>query len=117
MLLKPIELARSIGSALGVALIGAVIFTYVSFLGLIGLALLGFVVGEAASIGANRKRAPELGPIVVTCLFVGFVLGITIAIWLQSGGRVVAFGIGVLADRGVLVGLLLGALLAWMRVR
>jgi hypothetical protein len=102
LLLKPLELARSIGFALGVAAIGALIFTYLSFLGLIGLALLGFLVGEAASIGANRKRAPELGPIVVACLFVGCLL---------------VFGIGALANRLVLIGLLLGALLAWMRVR
>jgi hypothetical protein len=72
------------------------------------------------SVGANRKRLRELGPIAIACLFVGYELGI-IALLLFEGAPLAVglllvpiFALG----RGLLiVGLLLGALLAWMRVR
>ena len=124
LLLKPAELARAAGLGLAAAAAGALILALVpilQILGIIGLALLGFLVGEAVSIGANRKRARELGPVAVICLFVGYPLGLAIAFWLQLGGQVspgpellLAAVRQVIFGRGLV---LIGALLAWMRVR
>jgi hypothetical protein len=124
ILLKPRELTRSIGFGLLVAAVGTVVLTYVPFLGLIGYAVLGFGVGEAVSVGANRKRVRELAPIAVACLFLGFELGavgllvsngvpLSLALVLQPIQAL--FGAGLL--RGPLIGLLIGSLLAWMRTR
>ena len=96
--------------------------SFIGILGLLGYMVMGFVVGEAVSIGANRKRVRELGPIAVACLFVGYYVGVILAIAIQFQGRV-QIGPELLrapleALRGLtLVGLLVGALLAWMRVR
>jgi hypothetical protein len=122
MLLKPDELAKAIVFGVGVAAIGTIIVSFIGFLGLLGYMIMGFVVGEAVSIGANRKRVRELGPIAVACVFVGFYLGVLLAIEIQFQGRA-PIGPQLLqapfeALRGLtLVGLLVGALLAWMRVR
>jgi len=123
-LLKPRELARSIGFGLLVAAVGTVVLTFIPFLGLIGYAALGFGVGEAVSVGANRKRVRELAPIAVACLFLGFEIGVvglfvanglplSLALVLQPIQAL--FGGSLL--RGPLVGLLIGSLLAWMRTR
>jgi uncharacterized membrane protein len=119
-LLKPRELAQAVTYGVGVGALGTVILSFIPFLGLIGYAILGFGVGEVVSVGANRKRLRELGPIAVACLFVGYEVGI-IALLLFEGAPpavglllVPIFALG----RGLLiVGLSLGALLAWMRVR
>ena len=122
MLVKPSELAKAIVLGVGAAAIGTVIVSFIGILGLLGYMIMGFVVGEAVSIGANRKRARELGPIAVACLFVGYYVGVILAIGIQFQGRV-QIGPELLrapleALRGLtLVGLLVGALLAWMRVR
>ena len=124
ILLKPAELARAIGYGIGVGAIGTVILTFIPFLGLIGYAALGFAVGEAVSVGANRKRIRELAPIAVACLFVGFEVGI-VGVLMARG---VPVSVGVLLSpiaalfggsllQGPLVGLLIGSLLAWMRTR
>ena len=118
---KPRELARAIALGLGAGALGTLILTFIPFLGLIGYALMGFVVGEAVSVGANRKRARELGPIAVACVFVGYEVG-TVLRFVVSGAPI---GLDVvilpllLLARGLLllIGLLIGALLAWMRVR
>ena len=47
--------------------------------------IVGFVVGEAVSVGANRKRARELAPIAVACLFLG-VVGLGLALASNLGG-------------------------------
>ena len=124
VLLKPAELARAIGYALVVAALGTVVLTFIPFLGLLGYAALGFAVGEVASIGANRKRVRELAPIAVACLFVGFELGIVgllvangVPVSLPLIMRPIAALFGGSLLQGPLVGLLIGALLAWMRTR
>jgi hypothetical protein len=99
-----------------------VILSYVGILGLLGYMGMGFLVGEAVSVGARRKRARELGPVAVVCVFLGYDLGAAIALALQLGGRLeislALFLVPLAALRGLLlVGLLVGALLAWMRVR
>lgn len=121
LLVKPAELARAIGYGVGVGAVGTIIVNFIPFLGLLGYMIMGFVVGEAVSIGANRKRARELGPIAVACVFVGYELGFVLSFVI--GGR--PFGPEMLAlpllllrmAPLTLVGLLVGALLAWMRVR
>ena len=120
LLVKPREMARAIAYGIGAAALGTMVLTFIPFLGIIGYAALGFGVGEAVSIGANRKRARELAPIAVACLFVGFEVGTVVRVLL--GGEALSIGLLVLPifalTRGLLIlGLLIGALLAWMRVR
>jgi hypothetical protein len=120
LLLKPAEIARAIGYGLAAAAAGTVLLSFIPFLGLIGYALLGFGVGEAVSIGANRKRARELGPLAIACLFVGFEVGLVGFLLLNGAPFSVAVllaPLGALRGGLLLVGLLIGALLAWMRVR
>jgi hypothetical protein len=118
---KPRELAQAIALGVGAAALGTLILSFIPFLGLIGYALLGFVVGEAVSVGANRKRARELAPIAVACLFVGYDVGT--AIRFIMGGAPVGLDLILLPllllirNLLLLIGLLVGALLAWMRVR
>jgi uncharacterized protein (DUF983 family) len=120
LLLKPRELARAIGFGLGAATAGTLVLTFIPFLGILGMAALGFGVGEVVSLGANRKRVPALAPIAVACLVVGYVLGFVI-LGVMNGvplGLPLAVPVLlVLRNPLALVGLLLGALLAWMRTR
>ena len=117
---KPVELARATLMGLAVAAVGAVLLTYIPFLGLIGLAFLGFLVGEVVSQGVNRKRGGELGALAVACLLVGYVLGL-VGLFVVTRGMPLAFApllvMGLLSNLGLLLGLGIGALLAWMRVR
>jgi hypothetical protein len=119
--LKPRELALAIAYGIGGAMAGTILFFFVPFLGpLISFALIGFGVGEAVAIGGNRKRARELGAIAVACLVIGYVLGFVAFALLQgvaTGPEL--FLAPLLALRGIpiLVGILVGALLAWMRAR
>ena len=121
-LLKPIEIVKAVSFGIGVAAVGTLIVGFIPFLGLLGLAAVGFGVGEAVSIGANRKRARELGPIAIVCLFIGYDLGRVISFVVEFQGRV-PLGIELFIaplltlNGAVLLGLGLGALLAWMRVR
>ena len=121
MLLKPIELARAIGYGLGAAIVGTTIFFYVPFLGpLISFALIGFATGEAVAIGGNRKRARELAVIAVACWVVGYILAFALFGVLQGGPfrtEVLLAPILALRQIQILVGVLVGALLAWMRAR
>lgn len=120
-LAKPKDLAWGGGLGLGVALLGGVLVTAIPFLGLIGLAILGFAVGEAVSVGANRKRARELGLLAIACLVIGFtlspVLGAILAGRPPSLSLVLGSVLGVFLTPMLLVGLALGSLLAWMRAR
>jgi len=126
--LKPPEIAKAIGYGVGLGAVGTIILTFIPFLGLFGYAALGFGVGVVVSIGANRKRVPSLAPIAVACLFAGYWVG-TVAL-LVFNGNPLSVGVVilplVLLMRGLsvagiasspLIGLLIGALLAWMRVR
>ncbi|MBV9171279.1 MAG: hypothetical protein JOZ81_14470 [Chloroflexi bacterium] len=122
--LKPPELARAAGFGVGAGTLGTMVISFLplpgGFFSLLLYALMGYCVGEAVAIGANRKRAPELGPIAVACVFVGYVLGFVVE--LLIGGAPFSLGLllvpMMLLMRGLLiVGLLIGALLAWMRVR
>ena len=120
LLLKPAELARAIGYGLGTAAIGTLIITYIPFLGLIGFAVLGFGVGEAVSVGGNKKRVPALAPIAIACLFVGYVLGIAVRLVLNGvppSLLLLTLPLQSLFSGLTIFGLAIGALLAWMRNR
>jgi hypothetical protein len=122
--LKPAELAKAVGFGVGAGAVGTIIATIVGgFVPLLAWMVVGFVVGEAVSIGANRKRVRALGPIALICLFLGYELGSMALIAFQAGGRV-PLGLELwiipllqLRNLYLLIGLLVGALLAWMRVR
>ncbi len=119
-LLKPAELVRAGGYGIAVGALGTVIYTFVPFLGpLISFAIVGFGVGHVVSIGVNRKRARELAPIAVACLFVGYEIGLVARFATESSFEPVLLLAPILALRQLqmLLGLLVGALLAWMRVR
>jgi len=119
--LKPAELVRAVAYGIAVGAVGTLIYTFVPFLGpLISFAIVGFGVGQAVSIGVNRKRARELAPIAVACLLVGYEIGLVGLLGIT--GRSLApdlLLVPILALRQLqtLIGLLIGALLAWMRVR
>jgi hypothetical protein len=121
LLVKPHELARSIGLGLVAAAVGTIIVSSIPFLGLLGLLLVGFLTGEAVSIGANRKRARELGPLAVACLLVGYWLALVLVSVTVQGrplsAEVLLRPLLGLTNLYVLVGLGAGALLAWMRNR
>ena len=120
LLLKPVELARAIGYGVGVGALGTIVLAFIPFLGLLGLAAVGFGVGEAVSVGANRKRVPVLPFIAVACFLIGFDLGPVILDLIAGrplSGAMFLGGLGALRNSLALVGLGLGALLAWMRVR
>jgi hypothetical protein len=126
-LLKPKELARAVGYGVGVSAAGTVLLYLIPLLGFLGplisYMVIGFLVGHVVSVGANRKRVRELAPIAVACLFVGYEIGAMIVILMRFEGRiglsleVILAPILQLANVTLLIGLLVGALLAWMRVR
>ncbi len=128
LLLKPRELALAIVYGLGVAILGTIIATFIPFLGpIFSFAIVGFAVGYVVSAGANRKRVPILGPIAVACLFVGFILGVAalqvnlgrplpVALLAPIGSLLLVLSPGGLFG-SPLIGLIVGSLLAWMRVR
>jgi len=77
-------------------------------------------VGEAVLVGANRKRARELAPLAVAMLFVGYVLGTAcVLVYAGQPPSLVLLLVSLLSlTRGpVIIGLLIGALLGWMRAR
>jgi hypothetical protein len=124
-LVKPPEIARSVAYGTATAAIGTLLLlsTPLAILGLLGYALIGFLVGETVSIGANRKRAPELGPTVIVCLVLGFILGLAVLSIQRAGFSafsatlLIAQLTLILTQPLLLIGLGLGALLGWMRVR
>ena len=128
-LVKPKEVAKATGMGLAVAAVGSLILSFLlrslPFIGLWGLAFLGFAVGEAVSVGANRKRARELGPLAVACLLIGYTLGPAFYDLISFNVGAVPLDImsvpfqliGLLRVPLLLIGLGVGALLAWMRVR
>jgi B-box zinc finger len=127
MLLKPKELARAVAYGVGLSAAGTVLLSLIPLLGFLGpliyYMVVGFLVGHVVSIGANRKRVRELGPIAVACLFVGYAVGTVINILVRFQGRiglgpeVILTPLTQLLNVQLLIGLLVGALLAWMRVR
>ena len=124
--LKRDDIGRAVGYGVGAAAAGTILLGFVP-LGLIGFAILGFVVGEVVSLGANRKRLPELGPIAVGCLLLGYELGgiveglLRLPPGLAITPSVMLFIVSapiLELTRGLAVlGILLAAVLAWVRAR
>jgi uncharacterized membrane protein len=121
--LKPAELVRAIAYGIGAGALGTLVLGYIPFLGLFGYAALGFGVGEAVAIGANRKRIRQLGPLAIACLLLGYWVGTLLSILIRFQGRVpigpdlLLAPILALTGGPLIIGLVIGALLAWMRVR
>jgi hypothetical protein len=119
-LLKPRELALAIVYGVGVGALGTVVLSFIPFLGVLGYAALGFGVGEMVSVGANRKRVPILAPIAVACVFLGYLLGVAVRLVIAGqpfGPGLLLAPIMALFGGLTILGLLIGALLAWMRTR
>lgn len=121
LLAKPIDMARGGSLGIAVAVVGSLVAATIPFLGIIGLAVVGFVTGEAVSVGANRKRAWELGALAIVCLLIGYLLSPYLAA-LLAGRRLdsmlfVRQALGTVFNPMLLLGLGVGALLAWMRAR
>jgi hypothetical protein len=119
LMLKPLEVVRSIAFGLAVGAIGTIIASFIPFLGIISYAIIGFGVGEAVSVGANRKRVPALAPLAAVCVFLGYELGVAALLLSRGAPVVLALEAPVLSLFGglTIIGLLIGALLAWMRNR
>jgi hypothetical protein len=121
LLLKPPEVARAIGYGVAVGAIGTLIFFNLPFLGpFISFAIIGFGVGHVVSVGAKGKRVPVLAPLAVACLFVGYeVGGIVLSLLARDVITLNTFVGPLIALRNIslIVGLLIGSLLAWMRNR
>ncbi len=117
--LKPIEVLRLVGYGLVVGAVGSVIASLIPFLSLFAFAAVGYAVGEVVSVGANRKRAPVLAPIAVACVVVGYDIGLAgllvtrgLPLSLALVAPITSLFVGFSA-----LGLVLAALLAWMRAR
>jgi uncharacterized membrane protein len=123
ILLKPRELALAVVYGVGAAAIGTLVLSSIPLLGWLGFALLGFGTGEAVMVGANRRRVPELAPIAVACFLIGYELGSILRIVIALQGRVplgteliLAPIVGLFGGLAI-VGVGVGAFLAWMRAR
>lgn len=116
---RPRELARAALFGLGTAVLGGLVLGFVPFLGLLGLALLGFLVGRAVSEGAHRKRGYELPPLAAACYLAGSLLAMTGRVALSGAPPEMAAAVlvGALVQPLSLAGLTVGALLAWMQNR
>jgi hypothetical protein len=121
LVVKPKELLRAAGMGVAVAMVGGVVLAFVPFLSLLGLAFIGFAVGEAVSVGANRKQGVELGVLAVACLFVGYALSPFLRGLLAGAVLPLDFlllnVVAMLFNPMLLLGLAIGGLLAWMRAR
>lgn len=117
----PADLARAAALGLAVAAVGGLVASFIPFLGLLAVAFVGFLVGEAVSVSARRRRGPELAVLAIVCLVLGFAFGPILGALLA--GNLAALGVyprlllATLTDARALLGLGLGALLAWMRTR
>lgn len=123
---KPRDLVRGVVGGLGMAAIGGLILQLIPFLGWFGVAILGYLVGELVSLGVNRKRGKELAVLGIVCFILGLPLGFLLRELL--GGRLdvvllvgpmlyVSGLIGEFSSVPALLGLGVGSLLLWMRLR
>ncbi len=87
-------------------------------LGLFAMAGIGYGVGAVVSSAARGKRSRDLAIVAVVC----FVVGYFAPLLLSAGSAVLSpaflrFLLGRILNLMVLVGLVVGGLLAWMRAR
>jgi hypothetical protein len=87
---RPIHYLRGLGAGTGAAMLGAILLAFLPGRGFFGLILtlaLGFVVGEATSAAANRKRGTWLAAVAALAVPLGMILGQMVVLLLFAGGR------------------------------
>jgi hypothetical protein len=123
--LKPGEVGRALVLGLGVAMAGSLIASMVPIIRVLPIVFVGYVVAEVVSLAVNRKRATEVGVLAVACFVVGYALSPLLQVLLSGNPAALAFAptivlaqvVGTLRDLFALVAVVVGALIAWMRVR
>ena len=118
---KPGELLKAGAFGLGAAIVGSIIVLLIRFSPLLLLAVVGYAVGEAVARGARLKRGKELAILAIVCLFLGYILAPWVLALLSGRFLSPAFILvsagATLSSPMVLLGLGLGSLIAWMRLR
>jgi hypothetical protein len=88
---KPIHYLRGLAAGIAVAAVGAMVLASIPRLGFFGLLLLaglGYVVGEATTAAANRKRGTGLAIAAAAAIPLGMALGRAALLMVAGGGRV-----------------------------
>ena len=93
---EPVVLARALGAGVAAAAVGAVVFVFLPFAGIVLALAHGFVVGAAVRWGARRRTHTWLGLTAVAAVLVGL------------GGLVLVLGGNPFAGRLLLAYLLSG---------
>lgn len=86
----PAHYARGLAAGIAAAAVGATLLAFVPGLGFFGFLLmlgLGYVVGEATTAAANRKRGTGLAVAAALAVPLGLVLGRALLLLAASGGR------------------------------
>jgi hypothetical protein len=123
---KPIHYLRGLAAGIAVAAVGAVVLASIPRLGFFGLLLLaglGYLVGEAATAAANRKRGTGLALAAAAAVPLGMALGRAVLLLVAGGGRVdaasalAAGATSLLAPLWSVLLLLVAMAIAYSRVR
>ena len=123
---RPVDYLRGLAGGLAAASIGAIVLAVVPGLGFFAFMLmlgLGYLVGEATSRAANRKRGTALAVVGALAVPLGLVLGRALILTLFSGGRVdvttglIAAALGLAVPLWSLLLLLVAMAIAASRIR
>ncbi len=125
--IKPMGYVRAVGAGLGAGIGGALLLTLVQgivpFAGIFGFMLmagLGYVVGEAVSVGVRRKQGNALGVIAAASVLVGLIIVRAGLLMLAGAPPVLAFSAGAASLAAPIwnaLGVLLAAGIAYSRAR
>jgi hypothetical protein len=125
--LGPLDYLKALGGALGAGIGGAVVLTLllsmvprVGFLGIILMAGLGYVVGEAVSLATRRKRGNILGVIAALGVIFGLIAAHAGLFILGGAQPLVAFAAAsasLVLSIWNLLGLAVAAVIAFSRAR
>lgn len=125
------ELSRAalygVGAATGVTLVVAYVGSLVPFIGLLGTALAGYATGEAVLRGVNLRQGTGASPLAAAAFVLGYLLATTVFLALVGPLRGLPVEAVIAAIPRVaqsiagaplaMVGIFVGAWLAWMRAR
>jgi hypothetical protein len=125
--LRPLDYLRAIGAALGASIVCGVVLALVlqmvPFLGFLRFFLMvgvGYVVGDAVTRLANRKRGTVVGVIAGVSVPIGLILG-QAGIYIAGGAfPLLAITVAIatnLVSIWSLFGMVVAAVVAYMRVR
>ncbi len=123
---RPIHYLRGLAGGLGAATLGAVVLAFLPGLGFFGLLIMlaiGYAVGEATTVAANRKRGTGLAIVAALALPAGMILGRMLVLLVFAGGGGDVAAALLVAARGLVaipwgILLLLAAMaIAFSRVR